>query len=127
MNYRGVIIEESLENRDVLKMVRILETKVEEITERHRTPWLKQWTLDTVEIPEANAEKIAEVISHSLEAEHPWYADFKNATMHYIIFRNKVFRANRNSEEEYRAAKEYGISLGIPEHQVDFSPDVVVE
>ena len=41
-NYRGVIIEESLKNKEVLKKVQILETKVEEVTEKHKTPWIKQ-------------------------------------------------------------------------------------
>ena len=52
MPYRGVIIEESLEDKDVLKEVRILSTKVEPVTEKHKTPRIKQWTLHTVEIPE---------------------------------------------------------------------------
>lgn len=43
MNYKGVIIKESLENNDVLKTVKILVTKIEPITEKHKTPWLKQW------------------------------------------------------------------------------------
>lgn len=50
MEYRGVIIEESLENKDILKDVKILETKVEKVVEEHKTPWIKQWTLHTVAI-----------------------------------------------------------------------------
>ncbi|MDD5721107.1 MAG: hypothetical protein PHT16_01515 [Candidatus Pacebacteria bacterium] len=123
-NYRGVIIEESLENKEVLKKVQILETKVSVVAEKHKTPWVKQWTLHTVLIPENEAEAIAKEISVSLDKEHNWYADFRNKTHHYIIFRDKVFYINRNSIEEYNKAKEYGISLGIPEYQVDFHPDV---
>ena len=37
MNYKGVIIEESLENKDVLKEVVILATKVEPVIEKHKT------------------------------------------------------------------------------------------
>lgn len=123
-NYRGVIIEESLENKEILKKVQILETKVSVVTEKHKTPWIKQWTLDTVEIKEEDAKKIAEQLSEDLDKEHAWYADFRNKTHHYIIFRDKVFYINRNSIEEYNEAKEYGISLGIPEYQVDFHPDI---
>lgn len=123
MNYRGVIIEESLENVDVLKDVKVLETKVEKVTEKHKTPWIAQWTLHTVEIPEDSARDIAEKISKVLDSAHDWYADFKNDTHHYIIFRNKVFYIDRKSKEQYAEAKQYGISLGIPEYQVDFAPD----
>ena len=125
-NYKGVIIEESLENKDVLKEVTIIATKVEEIKESHKTPWLKQWTLHTVEIPEEKAEKVAEKLSKSLDYSHhsSWYADFKNDVFHYIIFKQKIFKINRRSATEYKEAKKYGISLGIPEYQVDFSPEI---
>lgn len=123
MNYKGVIIEESLENKNILKDVKFLDTKVEEVAEEHKTPWIKQWTLHTVEIPENQAENVAEKISKALDSKHNWYADFKNDTHHYIIFRNKVFYIDRKSKEQYNEAKSYGISLGIPEYQVDFAPN----
>jgi len=123
MNYKGVIIEESLESKDILKEVKILETKVEEVVEEHKTPWIKQWTLHTVEIPENQVASVAEKISKALDSEHNWYADFKNDTHHYIIFRDKVFYIDQKSKEQYEEAKHYGISLGIPEYQVDFTPE----
>mgnify|MGYP001595781828 CR=1 FL=1 len=124
MNYKGVIIEESLEDKDILTDVKILETKVEEVTEEHKTPWIKQWTLHTVAIPENQAENVAEKISKALDPEHDWYADFKNDDRHYIIFRDKVFLVNRRSKEQYDEVKKYGISLGIPAYQVNFRSEV---
>lgn len=44
MNYKGVIIEESLENKDILDKISILATKKEIVTEKHKTPWVRQWT-----------------------------------------------------------------------------------
>src|SRR3989338_2439900 len=111
MNYQGVIIEESLENKDILKDVKISDTKVEEVVEEHKTPWIKQWTLHTVEIPENEAGNVAKKISKALDSEHNWYADFKNDSHHYIIFRDKVFYIDRKSKEQYDEAKRYGISL----------------
>ncbi len=126
MNYKGIIIEESLGDKSVFKKLIIVSTKVEPVTNEHKTPWLKQWTLQTVEIPEEKAEEIAEIISENLETEHEWYADFKNKNFHYIIFRNKVFKVNRQKTEEYKIAKEYGISLGIPDYQLVFSPEILI-
>ena len=114
MNYKGTIIEESLGNIDVLKDITILETKISPVTEKHKTPWLKQWTLHKVEINEIDAEIIAQKLSQALESEHNWYADYKNANYHYIIFKNKVFKIDRESKDQYLEAKNYGISLGIP-------------
>ena len=124
MIYQGVIIEESLENKNVLRNVKIVKTKVEKVTDKHKTPWIKKWTLHNVEISEEYAEKIVEEISKSLDSKHNWYADFKDGKTHFIIFRNKIFKIKRTSKEQYDKAKEYGISLGIPEYQVDFHPDV---
>ena len=125
MNYKGVIIEESLENKDTLKEVAILATKVEPVIEKHKTPWLKQWTLHTVEIIENKADEIAGKISKSLDSEHggSWYADFKNDKFHYVVFRDKVFRVDL-SNPKYRDAMEYGVKLGIPWYQLDFSPEI---
>ena len=100
-DFLGVIIEESLEKKDVLKRVKILKTKIEKVVEKHKTPWIKQWTLHTVEIPENRVKSIAKDLSKSLDSEHNWYADFKNDHHHYIIFRNKVFFIDRTSKEQY--------------------------
>lgn len=125
-NYKGVIIEESLASKDVLKKIKIISTEVEKITNEHQTPWLSQWTLHTVEIPESEAQVVAEKISKSLDYSHDssWYADYKNDTHHYIIFRDKIFYVDRKSKEQYDEVKRYGILLGIPEYQVDFHPEV---
>ena len=100
--------------------------KVEKVKEKHKTPWLSQWTLDTFEIPENKVEEVANKISKSLDYSHSsaWYADFKNDEYHYIIFRDKIFKIDRSKPEEYQEAIGYGISLGIPEYQVDFSPSI---
>lgn len=124
MAFKGVIIEESLENKDVLSKVKIIETKVEKVAEKHKTPWLNQWTLHTVEIPKNKADEVTEILSKSLDYSHSsaWYADFKNDKHHYIIFKEKIFKIDRSKPEEYNDATDYGISLGIPGYQVDFSP-----
>ena len=123
-NFNGVIIEESLEKKDILKKVKILKTKVEQVTEEHKTPWIKQWTLHTVEILENQVDVVAKEVSHSLDSEHSWYADFKNDKFHYIIFRNKVFKVDRSKPEQYNDVTKYGLTLGIPGYQLDFSPHI---
>ena len=129
MNYAGTIIEESLTDNQILSRLKILSTKVESVTERHQTPWLKKWTLHKVEVPEEIAAQIAKKLSDILQghASDPnrgyWYADFKNDKIHFIIFKHKIFRVDRTSKSQYDEAKNYGLSLGIPPHQVDFHPD----
>lgn len=119
-----MVIEESLDDTSFLKDVKIISTKVEQVIESHKTPWLKQWTLQTVEIPEERADQIAKQMSSAFDKVHSsWYADFKNDRYHYIIYSNKIFKVDRKNPILYKDAKEYGISLGIPEYQVDFAPE----
>jgi len=122
MKFTGVIIEESLENKDVLGDIQILETNIEELTAEHRTPWVRQWTLHMVEILEEQADAVAEKISYSLDSNHSWYADFKNDAFHYVIFRNKFFKVDRSKKEQYDDVVKFGLSLNIPDYQLDFSP-----
>jgi len=121
-NFNGVIIEESLADKEILKKIKIVSTRIEKVTERHKTPWLSEWTLHTVEIPESEAEKTAEEISESLDRAHSgsYYADFKNSVRHYVIFCGKAFSIDRKNKEQYNEATRYGVSLGIPEHQLNF-------
>jgi hypothetical protein len=126
MNYKGVIIEESLGDKSVLTDVTIVETKVEEVTESHKTPWISTWTLHTVDIPEDKIDAVAEKISKSFDAEHPdWYADFNNENYHYIVFANKIFNVDLKNPTLYKNAREYGISIGIPEYQLNFTPQKI--
>lgn len=121
MNYKGVIIEESLDDKDVFRKVKILGTQVEKVVEKHKTPWIKQWTLHTVEISEEMADEISKRLSSCLDKKHNWYADFKNNEYHYIIYQNKIFKVDLKNPVIYKDAREYGISIGIPEYQVDFT------
>lgn len=121
MDFQGVIIEESLIDNSVLKNLKIESTDVGIVTEKHKTPWVKQWTMHNVLIPQEDAANIAEQISYSLDSDHQWFADFKTEEEHYVIFREKVFHINRYESQDYEAATRYGIQIGLPKYQVDFS------
>jgi len=123
MNYEGVIIEESLRDEGALKDFKILSTKVEKVTPRHNTPWLERWTLHTVEVPANKADEAAEAISRALQSGY-WYVDYKNDHTHYIVFPDKIFKIDRSQPEQYKAATEHGLTLDIPDYQLDFSPHI---
>lgn len=125
MNYKGDIIEESLADKATLEDVKIIATRVEVVTPDHKTPWLKQWTLHTIEVPEDKAVAVAEKLSYAIETEHKsWYIDFRNGATHYVIFPGKAFKVDRSNPEEYKPVVSYGAKLGIPRHQLDFSPEI---
>lgn len=122
MIYRGVVIEESLGNKKILAKFSILKTRREKVTSKHKTPWLKQWTLHTIQIAEKNIDTTAEELSEIIlsKQKHAWYVDFKNEKYHYIIFPSKVFKVDLQNPTLYKTAKEYGESLGIPSYQMQF-------
>lgn len=123
MNYQGIIIAESLSDPSILRDINIISTKVEKVTKKHKTPWLIQWTLHSVEIPEGKANEFAEKISKSFDKNHPnWYGDFKNDRYHFVIFPNKVIKVDLKNPVLYKEAKAYGVSLEIPSYQLDFAP-----
>ncbi len=125
MYFRGVIIEESLIDKTVLDDAKILSTRIEPVTKAHKTPWVRQWTMHDIEVPATTAAELAEKISKSIDGEHNWYADYKTDTEHYIIYRNKVFHiTDRSDKAQYSKARQYGISIGLPAYQVDFSPHI---
>ena len=122
MDYEGVIIEESLADTAVLRRLTVLSTRTEAVTDWHATPWLAQWTLHSVIVPEADADEIAALIGRAIEREHAtsWYADYKNDTHHYVIFSDGAFYIDRRNADEYEEARTYGIGRGLPEHHADF-------
>lgn len=120
--YHGVIIEESLSDRSVLDEMRVVSTEVEEVTEGFGTPWLEQWTLWSVEIEDEKIDEIAKRISEAIDKEYAgsWFADFENGERHVIVFSGRVFEVDRSKGETYDEAREYALSIGIPEHQLGF-------
>lgn len=119
--YRGSIIEESLKNRNVLEGLRIVSAEVEDVTAAHRTPWLQQWTITTVEIEDGAIKAFTRKLQAAMETEHSsWFADFKGDKDHYIVFPGKIFFIDHRRNDTYTEAVAYGVSLGIPKQQLAF-------
>ena len=127
--FTGTIIEESLEDKSVLESVKIVSTRVSHVTDKHKTPWIKIWTLHSVEVSDKDANNIAKEISNAIDSKHiqSWYVDYKNDLKHYIIFKNKVFYIDRTNKNQYNEAIKYGLSLGIPKDQLDFDRFMIIK
>ena len=53
-------------------------------------------------------------------------ADFvsENDKPHYLFFFGKVFKIDLSTPQAYDEPRAYGLLLGIPEYQLDFSADI---
>ena len=120
MDYKGIIIEESLSNPNILEKLEIVHTAISNVTEKDETPWLDKWTMHTVLIKENEIDFYAEELSRLIDVKHcsNWYCDFRNEQFHYVVFRNKIFKLDRTNEQDYSNMREYAISLGLPEYQL---------
>ena len=126
-NYKGDIIEESLSDKSVLKVVNVVSTRVEKVTGEHQTPWLSQWTLDTIEVEENQADNLADKLSKALDQEHGWYIDYRNDKYHFVIFKNKVFKIDRSKKSDYDEMIKYGLSVGTPDYQLPNFSDLPID
>lgn len=120
MNYKGVIIAESLTDREIIDELEIVQKSIEQTNEDCNTPWLDIWSMYTVLIPEEKIDEYTLRISNLIEKKHAnhWYCDFRNDKYHYVIFLDKIFKLDRTKKEDYTSMKQYGVSCGFPENQL---------
>jgi hypothetical protein len=109
MDYRGIIIGESLEDNKILDKLRVIKT---EITDEPKPE--DRWRLYHVNISEKEIDKLMKIIKQG------WYAHFWLGSSIIAIFRNKKFQFDYNNKSTWKPAVDYGLSLGIPKEQLDF-------
>jgi len=107
--YKGIIIEESLENRDILKNIQILESTLSED---------ETWHMHTVLASPEDLKKL----SNGLK-DGTWYAHFWNRRTVIAVFKGKTFQFHFDDKSTWKEVLEYGRSLGIHEEQLDFPID----
>ena len=118
--YTGLILKESLENADVLIDDRITIVKEEKWNVgKSAVEWQpKVWTAIYVEGADIDVEDIALIVSNSILDK--WYANLSNSTTEYVVFHKKIFSYTKGDSATKQAAKNYGKSIGVPEHQLDW-------
>ena len=69
------------------------------------------------------SEEVSDKVGKSLDKTHNWHADFETETEHYVIDTGRFFHiTDRTDKKQYDEATAYGITTGIPDYEVDFSP-----
>jgi hypothetical protein len=78
------------------------------------------WTVFDVEVDEARLAEVAEALSTALMDHGGWYADLRSDAEIVIVFAGRHFRYGRGDTEGRAAAIRYGVSVGVPAHQLDW-------
>ena len=102
--YKGKIIVQSLEDKNLVSKMQILGTEVAD-----------DWTIHTVLISKSDIENLTPYIKQG-----PWYAHFWHGNEVLVVFRDKIFKFIYNQPATWREAIGYGISIGISREQLNF-------
>ena len=79
------------------------------------------WTFIEFETSDEHAVDVADSLAGALETKGGWYCDFHTATESFVVFANRIFRYPRGDESGRADATTYARSVGVPEHQLDWS------
>lgn len=110
--YHSIVIEESLQDKNILKKYRILRTKVGE-----------KWHLHIIEV--ADLSGFVKDIQSAMVLDMPYYFHVYNDNKFLkVIFKNKIFNLNSLDKNTWLEAQKYGgEKLNIPPKELDFSPN----
>ena len=107
--YKGCIVEESLEDNRVLNNLKTVKVRITD----DENP-IERWHIYDSLVSEEQIEKLHKFLKQG------WYMHFWNENEMIVLFRDKRFVIDPNRKETWKEAVEYGLSINIPEEQLDF-------
>ena len=113
--WKGVIIEESLEDKSLLSLVKIISSRQTTLENESERGVL---TFHSVELKDSNLDEFIETAQKSIKDS--FYIHICKDSEMIVIFRNKVFRFSSDNLEGLNEAREYGISVGVFKEQMPF-------
>jgi len=120
---KGTLLAESLRPGADLRVAGLQVTQVsrKDVTGSVSAAQPPIWTFLNFEADDDVAEPLAQSLSDSLLVDGGWYADFTVGTDHVVVFADKIFRYRRSDQVGRAAAVEYGRTVGVPDHQLDWN------
>lgn len=114
MNYKGVLIEESLDDTSILSKITIVSTKTTALEgEENRG----EFHFNNVEVSENVLNEVLDFISAHIQ--DGWYFHLVKDDEIIVVFHNKVMKAHKGNTDKIEKIKEYGISQGILKEQLE--------
>lgn len=111
--YRGVIVREGLKDAQIIKQLEVLERKVT----REVAP-VRRWHLYKVRVTRNEIKMLGKNL-----ASPKWYMHFWQARRVIAVFHDKQFEFDYDDKTSWEPVIEHGLSLGIPQDQLDFKID----
>lgn len=111
--WQGVVLEESLGNKSLLDLAKIVGTDVDKLEEEERV-----MTFHKIELCDSKRHKFIEEARRSLKPG--FYIHLCKEGRMYVIFKDKVFKFRKGQQALLEKAREYGKSTGIIPEQMPF-------
>ncbi len=111
-NYKGIIIEESLDDNRVLNKLDILNFQITEEDDP-----LERWHIYNIKVSKDEINELSKLIKDK------WYMHFWEGRNVIAVFKDRVFEFNYDKRETWESAVKFGLSIGIPESQLNFPID----
>ena len=112
MTWKGVILEESLEDKSLLKLVNIIKTNKEKLEGENRV-----MTFYKIEVGDKEKD---EFVKKAIKAiKQGFYLHIVKDKVMYVIFRNHMYKFSKGYPE-LEEAREEGVNMGIPKEQMPF-------
>ncbi len=120
----GSLLAESLQTGAELRVAGVKLTRLsrQDVSESATAAQPPVWTVLEFEADDDAADTLSLLLSRSLRAQGGWYADFTVGRDHVVVFADRIFRYRRDDPAGRTQAVEYGRTVGVPEHQLDW-PD----
>lgn len=110
-----MIIEESLDDKKPLKLVKIVNTRQTTLEKEEGKGILH---FHEIEVQDDKKDNFVQVCGSSIK--QGWYIHIvKNGEM-VVIFKKKIFSFKKSDKNSIEKAKKYGISMNILREQMDF-------
>lgn len=113
--WRGVIIEESLENKSLLKLAKIAGTEKSTLENESEAGVL---TFHKIALPDAKKGEFLNVARKSIKDK--FYLHICKGGVMIVVYKNRIFEFSKSETGKITEAREYGVAHGILREQLDF-------
>jgi hypothetical protein len=110
--WRGVLIEESLNDLSILHLLRIVETNLRALEGQSG----RKLTFHKVEVADSDIKAVLHQAVIIIKSG--WYLHLVRSGVMKVIFSGRVFEINDGDHKKFQEVRRYGITQGIKEEQL---------
>lgn len=114
-DWHGIIIDESQIDKGIFERLNIL---------GHKKSSDAGWILYKIAVKDKELDETIKEIQNNMKDRY--YFHFYKDNKVIVIFKKRIFNVTSN-KTTWREVKKYGISLGIPAHQMELKPVKIEE